>query len=139
MIPLLFFQFTENEVWSSAHSKLVNRSRAKTASEQSLLLFERAEAADIGYRKRDAKLVFVAYAKVKAPVLHAETATVGVVGNLRGCELHDALPVVVYGVECGVPSAMIRVAEPDAPAKLVGFGREKPRCVRVRALALRSV
>src|SRR5258705_11216569 len=137
MNPLLIFPVYRKRRRRSVTARRLNRGRpASSPSEQPLLFLERTEAADIGNGERDTKLVPIADAEVKATVLHAETTAIGVVRHLRGGELHDALTVVVDGIEGGVPSAMVGVAKPNAPATRVGFGRKQPEGIRIGALTL---
>src|SRR5712691_13038129 len=90
-------------------------------SEHALLLLQRAERSDVRHGERDAKLILIARAEIESPVLHADAAAVRVVGHLRGGELHGPDAEIVHGRERGVPTPMIRVAEPERAAKLVGI------------------
>src|SRR5262245_20928524 len=92
--------------------------RSRRRSEHPLLLLQRAERSDVRHRESYAKLILIARAEIESAVLHADAAAIRVIGHLRGGELHGPDTEIIYGCECGVPTPMIRVAEPERAAKL---------------------
>src|SRR6185312_4780238 len=94
------------------------------ALEQPVLLLERSERSDIGDGERDEQLSIVAQARVDTPVLDAEAATIGVVSDLRGGVLQDALAHVISDAARCIPATMLRIANPEGHVILIGKRRE---------------
>src|SRR5258708_38277773 len=92
--------------------------------ENTLLAFKRTKTADVGNHERHPELVLVAGDDREAPVLDAEAAAVGVVGDLRGRKLHNALVAIVARAEGGIPTPALLVADSKDAAKLIDGRRE---------------
>src|SRR4029077_1182718 len=91
-----------------------------TPLEDPVLLPQGSHASDIRDRERHPELILIALAEREAPVLHAEAATVRVVGDLALRELQNALAIVVERAEPVIPSAPVIAAVSNLPAQLVG-------------------
>src|ERR1019366_2245240 len=82
---------------------------------------------DVGHCKGDAELAAPADVgtNIYAAELHAQPATIGVVGDLGRGVLDGARAVIVDGFGAGIEAAMIGIAEAAAHAELVGGGGDR--------------